>query len=166
MRTRVKTQAFERLLTATIGEVLWTRNLLPPECFETVELEARYAGAPEGTLHRISPADEVTSQLKAGKLFVWAKDVCSSVKQKVLAKFSICILDHKKHEPFETYNFYFSYLPKNEILFRADSEILQKRVDDKDQSATRNVSVLRTTDGLPHPRSKHVGRMLSHEHSR
>ena len=90
MRTRIKTESFERLLTAAIGEVLWTRKLLPSECFETVEFEATFAGAPKGTLHRISPVDEVTSRVKAGKLFRWAKDACSAVKQKVLAKFAIC----------------------------------------------------------------------------
>jgi hypothetical protein len=153
VRTRIKTESFERLLTAAIGEVLWTRKLLPSECFETVEFEATFAGAPKGTLHRISPVDEVTSRVKAGKLFRWAKDACSAVKQKVLAKFAICILDHERHEPLETYNFYFSYLPHS-ILFKADSEIVQMRVDAKDSSVTRSVSVCRTTDGRAHPRSK------------
>ena len=123
-----------------------------PDCFEAVRFEANDRGAPVGTLHRISPTEEVLSRKKAGKLFRWAKDACSAVEQQVLAKFAICILDHEKHKPLETYNFYFTYLP-NSILFKADSEIVFERTP-KDPSKSPTVNVCRTTDGLPHPRSQ------------
>jgi hypothetical protein len=123
-----------------------------PDCFEAVRFEANDTGAPVGTLHRISPTEEVLSRMKAGKLFRWAKDACSAVEQQVLAKFAICILDHEKHKPLETYNFYFTYLP-NSILFKADSEIVLERTP-KDPSQSPTVNVCRTTDGLVHPRSQ------------